>query len=178
LLGSNGVPSNPNFTNTRIYAIANGQPSLVPVLQIHSPEGPPSAGSSLNGEQKFRIDGYKAGGNTTINAVFVWAAHGQPKSQQVCITLCVSWKMGVIHLTGLCSFKAQCLTQDRSQLFFARSDDDGSVHLDTLSPIKRLTVHPWYATPLHVTISGFDVDFVSVSRPFWSNIHSTACDSS
>jgi len=60
LLGSNGVPSNPNFTNTRIYAIANGQPSLVPVLQIHSPEGPPSAGSSLNqGEQKFRIDGYK-----------------------------------------------------------------------------------------------------------------------
>jgi len=37
LLGSNGVP---NFTNTRIYAIANGQPSLVPVYRF-SPEGPP-----------------------------------------------------------------------------------------------------------------------------------------
>ncbi|MBW4662898.1 MAG: hormogonium polysaccharide biosynthesis protein HpsA [Chroococcus sp. CMT-3BRIN-NPC107] len=76
ILDVNGIPSSSNFSSdTRIYAIAsNGQPLLVPVLQIHSPEGTPSNSSTdlptdgnLDGQWLQRV----TADNVTINAVFV-----------------------------------------------------------------------------------------------------------
>ncbi|WP_439566306.1 hormogonium polysaccharide biosynthesis protein HpsA [Gloeocapsopsis crepidinum] len=74
ILGPNGVPSAPNFVNSKVYAIAsNGQPYLVPILQIHSPEGTPSTSSdslptngNLESEWLSRV-----AANATMNAVFV-----------------------------------------------------------------------------------------------------------
>lgn len=71
ILGPNGVPSRSNFQNSTIKAIAsNGQPFLVPVLQIHSPGGSPgnaldSGGSITNSWVQ------QAGTDTRFNAAFV-----------------------------------------------------------------------------------------------------------
>jgi hypothetical protein len=80
ILDVNGKPStgggSPAFTtDTRINAIAsNGQPLLVPVLQIHSPEGTPSdsrtnlpTDGNLDGQWLQRV----TADNVTINSIFV-----------------------------------------------------------------------------------------------------------
>ncbi len=67
ILGVNGVGS---FTpDTRIYAISsNGQPSLVPVLQIHSPTGSPG-GTTFDGQ--LQDNWLQVATTTTANAAFV-----------------------------------------------------------------------------------------------------------
>ncbi|MUL36940.1 hormogonium polysaccharide biosynthesis protein HpsA [Gloeocapsopsis dulcis] len=74
ILGPNVVPAAPNFTNSKIYAIAsNGQPYLVPILQIHSPEGTPSNSSDAlpdNGNLESQWLP-RVAADATMNAVFV-----------------------------------------------------------------------------------------------------------
>jgi len=73
--------------------------------------------------------------------------------------------MGVIHLTLAALFNLSAVydTGPFATVLAAQSDDDdGSVSiLDTLSLIKRLTVHPWYATYYGAPTRqwGFDVGF-------------------
>ncbi|AFZ31391.1 hypothetical protein Glo7428_2896 [Gloeocapsa sp. PCC 7428] len=74
ILGPNVVPSSSNFTNSKIYAIAsNGQPYLVPILQIHSPEGTPSNSSdSLPDNNHLEREWLsRVAADVTMNAVFV-----------------------------------------------------------------------------------------------------------
>jgi len=170
LLGSNGVPSNPNFTNTRIYAIANGQPSLVPVLQIQ-PRGPPSAGSRSGGAEIQNRWLQAAGATLPLMLFCVVAAPSRPAEESAGLHNFVRFLEdggNTLNIRG--GFvQAQCLRHRtvRNFLLLQSDDDDGSVSiLDTLSlNIKRLTVHPG-TLPTTVTDSavGFDDgDFVSVS---------------
>jgi hypothetical protein len=81
ILGPNGVPSASNFTNSKIKAIPSAeQPRIVPVLQIHSPEGSPSSsldqGSAAIKDNWLQI----VENNTTVNAIF--AAGNSPSRPQ------------------------------------------------------------------------------------------------
>ncbi|WP_052672297.1 hormogonium polysaccharide biosynthesis protein HpsA [Aliterella atlantica] len=74
LLGVNRLPPRSNFVNSSIKAIAStDQPLLVPVLQIHTPEGTPSTNTNLpiSGNIVNRWLQNVVANNATVNAVFV-----------------------------------------------------------------------------------------------------------
>jgi len=95
----------------------------------------------------------------------VTALVAQPKSQQVCITLCVSWKDGgnTLNIRRLIHFKRSAYdTGPFATVLAAQSDDDdGSVSiLDPFTQYKTANGTPWYATLLRApTRQGFDVGF-------------------
>jgi len=65
-----GFASAPNGSFTITAITSNGQLSLVPVLQIHSPEGSPSSDLDISGDIRGRWL-QQVEDNTTVNAVFV-----------------------------------------------------------------------------------------------------------
>lgn len=73
ILGVNSLPSGSELSDVTIRAIpSDGQPLLIPVLQIHSPNGSPSGNSLDQGTANLQDNWLQTVDNdTTVNAVFV-----------------------------------------------------------------------------------------------------------
>jgi hypothetical protein len=72
ILGFGARTTSPIEDAAIITAItSNGQPSLVPVLQIHSPEGSPSPSRELDTSGNIQGEWLQVADDTTVNAVFV-----------------------------------------------------------------------------------------------------------
>ena len=173
LLGFSGFPLDQSFT-----AIASKeQPSLVPVLQIHSPDGVPSGGGNLDqGSGQFQKQWIQqAKTDTTFNAAFVSGNSPsrpleQPAGLDNFVRFLEQWQGKTTNIKG------NFIQFERSAYATApfapiRSDNitknDGSLSLFGYSPTKypvdstTADTMPYYTAPTRQW--GFDVGLLSQS---------------
>lgn len=179
ILGPNGVPSAPNFVNSRVYAIAsNGQPYLVPILQIHSPEGTPSTSSDAlptNGNIESQWL-QRVAADTTINAVFVSGnSPSRPQEESAglhnFVRFIQRWSSRTLNIRGsFIQFKRSAYATGPFATVLAgkSSANDGSLSILGYSFTRYATGNgtpagtlPYYGAPARQW--GFDVAILSQS---------------
>ncbi len=175
LLGFNSFPPGSNPPTTVTAIASKGEPSLEPVLQIHSPDGSPSSAGNLDqGSGQLQEQWIQqAKTNTTFNAAFVSGNSPsrlveEPAGLDNFVRLLENWQQITTNIKGdLIQFKRSAYATGP----FApiRSDNitknDGSLSVFGYSLTKypasdpATTTKPYYTAPTRQW--GFDVGLLS-----------------
>lgn len=175
LLGVNGLPSSPNFVRSSIKAIAStDQPLLVPVLQIHTPEGTPSNGGNslpVSGNIGDQWLQNVAANNGTVNAVFVAGnSPSRPEESDLAglhnfVRFQENWVAKPLNIQG--SFiqlkrSAYATAPFANVLAAKKSANDGTLSIFGYSSTSyNNSTIPYYSAPTRQW--GFDVGLLSQS---------------